>query len=124
MGQAGVSAELFLVSFSKAALAELRTQIREASSSHDICTSFSLKSTGKGTLGWAFARKTEAWSVSTTVLGKLPAFRLAKSSPFSGTSAKRRVSLVDGPPDLSGKRTFQFFSGVFPLGEVNLFFGS
>ena len=54
----------------------------QVSSSHDICTSFSLKSRGRGTLGWAFARKTEALSVSATVLGKLPALRRAKSSPF------------------------------------------
>ena len=47
MEQAGVSAELFLVSFSNAALTELRTQNLQARSSHDICTSFSLKSTGR-----------------------------------------------------------------------------
>lgn len=104
MGQAGDSAELFLVSFSNAALTELRTQNLQASSSHDICTSFSLKSTGRGTLGWAFARKTEALSVSSTVLGKLPALRRAKSSPFSATSAKRRIPLVDGPPNRPGKK--------------------
>lgn len=43
MGQAGASEEHLLVSFSNVALTELRTQNLEATGSHKICTSFSLK---------------------------------------------------------------------------------
>lgn len=72
---------LLLVSFSNATLTELRKP-RTYRSVALMIFAFSLKSRGRGTLGWAFARKTEALSVGSTVLGKLPALRRATSSPL------------------------------------------
>lgn len=68
MGHAGASGEHFQVFFSNAVLTEPRSHQELASSSHIICTTFALKKTGSGTLGQAFARKEEGFSLSSQSL--------------------------------------------------------